>query len=448
MSQARAEGMASAPELEEIPAGAVDHESSSLDFRSNLSRLEGLNEFVPVDTSSSRSSYLLVTEAGIHIELSADAYRLTRAIASGKSMSAVAQEVQQSQGREVSEEEVRRAYRHVMEKLAPILDKKEQGLPSAYWLRCMLLPAPVVEWIAQRLSPVFRWIWTGPLLVLLVATSIGSFYWGPGLDVGLSSVWVGYLLFFISMLAHEFGHASACSFFGAKPSDIGFTMYLVYPALYSDVSSAWGLSRYQRVVVDVSGTYFQLILGSIYSLLFLWTGYTPLWTAYLMVLYCNLFGLNPIFKFDGYWLVADALGVTNLASQPGKILSHFWKRLRGQEVRPLPWPRHVLMILSVYTSFTIVVWSAFAVYLWPLLRGRFGSYWSDIQTLASHFQASGVGPGWNDVQSFLVSTFLALMMVFMLWRLASSLYRLIRKKLGQLSRRDVTGEEPETASVF
>ena len=48
--------------------------------------------------------------------------------------------------------------------------------------------------------------------------------------------------------------------FGALPDRIGIGIYVIYPALFSDVTAAWRLSRGQRVLVDLGGSYFQLLV--------------------------------------------------------------------------------------------------------------------------------------------------------------------------------------------
>jgi hypothetical protein len=59
--------------------------------------------------------------------------------------------------------------------------------------------------------------------------------------------------------------------------------------------------------------------------------------------------LNPLLKLDGYWVLADLIGVTNLSAQPGRLVARLWRRLRGDAVAPLPWSLPVAGVLLGYS---------------------------------------------------------------------------------------------------
>ena len=67
---------------------------------------------------------------------------------------------------------------------------------------------------------------------------------------------------------HEFGHASACRYGGARPGVMGVGFYLVYPAFYCDVTDAYRLNRAGRLRTDLGGVYFNgifaLLAGAVY----------------------------------------------------------------------------------------------------------------------------------------------------------------------------------------
>lgn len=127
-----------------------------------------------------------------------------------------------------------------------------------------------------------------------------------------------YGLVLLSVLAHEFGHASACRAFGERYGDIGVALYLIFPAFYADVSRIWRLGRWQRLVVDLGGVYFQLLASALYAAAYLLTGQVLFLLAVAQIGLLVLFTLNPFGRFDGYWVLCDLLGVTNL-----------WRELRG-----------------------------------------------------------------------------------------------------------------------
>lgn len=177
-----------------------------------------------------------------------------------------------------------------------------------------LIRADAVARIAERLTWMFRppcvvlWCSSG-LAALVMTVAIGAH---AAVPFGAFALLEIYGLVLLSMLAHEFGHATAARHFGAPPSDIGIGLYFVFPVLYSDVTSSWRLSRMQRATVDVAGAYFQLPVAAIaFVLLAL--------THDLVFLFLNLtivaqFVLNamPFLKFDGYWLLSDLAAIPNL----------------------------------------------------------------------------------------------------------------------------------------
>lgn len=126
-------------------------------------------------------------------------------------------------------------------------------------------------------------------------------------------------LFYVAIIAvtlfHELGHASACRRFECPHGDIGFALYIIYPAFYTDVTKVWRLPRLKRAVVDIGGIYFQAILFVALTVYVMFThdlfALRLLWVMNFMM----FFTLNPIFKMDGYWLLSDLSGLSNLHQQ-------------------------------------------------------------------------------------------------------------------------------------
>lgn len=131
---------------------------------------------------------------------------------------------------------------------------------------------------------------------------------------------------FACMLAssffHELGHASACKYFGMQHGGIGFGLYLNFPVLYTDVSEVWKLGRTQRCVVNIAGVYFQSYWLIILLIGFLLTSSDILRYLILIMNFGFLMTLNPFFKFDGYWIASDFLGVPNLRTRSMELLGY------------------------------------------------------------------------------------------------------------------------------
>lgn len=148
---------------------------------------------------------------------------------------------------------------------------------------------------------------------------------------------VYYLLAFeFGSLFHEIGHASACQKYGARPGGIGFGFYLFLPVLFSDVSDAWRLSPKKRIIVNLGGIYFEMLLAS-----FMLVGYYIFYDFGLLIVPCvlildTLCNLNPFIKYDGYWILSDAIGVPNLHKNANKTFILFFNNLiKGRKVELL-----------------------------------------------------------------------------------------------------------------
>ncbi|MDI1451087.1 hypothetical protein [Polyangium sp. 6x1] len=315
-----------------------------------------------VDVSERQPVFLLIGRNDAHIRLSPSAYHLLRMVEKGVSFERIAAHLGRQGDNAITAADVEAGYRRVIGRIEAI-EARGDGLSGAFWFRRRLLPAPVVARIATRCAAAFHPAAVVVFGALIAAGSVLAYEHGQAAHGG--GFWTGFALFLISLVAHEIGHASACARHGARPSEIGFLFYLIYPAFYSNVSAAWTLGRRQRVIVDLGGVYFQAIVGAVYAFALALTGWAPLRIALLLIAGSVVLTLNPILKFDGYWVVADALGVTNLGQQPRRIVRHAIRCLCGRASPPLPWPPVVLVVLALYTAVALGFWVWFLVELGP-----------------------------------------------------------------------------------
>lgn len=407
---------------EEVAASASGTEETGIaEADENAPRTwEGLDERQTLDTSEGETVYLLQGRNGSRIRVSASAHQLLSLRSSGVTSEAIAEALQDA-GQEISAEELERRYQELCQEIDRI-ESQENDNPMGFWFRIRLLPEPVVVAIAERLKVAFRPKFVAVGLGIILAGLVSVFMLPPPQEFSSRGFWTGYGLLLVSVLIHEFGHASACAYYGARPSDIGATLYLIYPALYSDVSAAWKLTRGQRVVVDLAGSYFQFMVGTFYMVCYALTGSQCYRVGYLMILGSLVFSLNPVFRFDGYWVVADALGVTNLGRQPGRVLGYLVKRLRGKPADPLPWSAKITSTLAVYSVLSFTVWGVFLWMMGPRI-------WRMVSVLPGKVRGYMAGSPDVTLGSLLMSTAMAVLMCFILWRVARSM---ILRPLGQL----------------
>ena len=325
-----------------------------------------------MDTSEGKTVYLLaVGTEPTYIRLSPTSYYLLQQRSLGVSFEELAEALSQ-QGKQVSTTATRTAYDKVVEQIAEI-ERNPEIHYSGFLFRQTLIPKRVVNFIASYLS----WAFYKPVAYCLLALIAVAVTIAPRDDLlnitPIDFLW-GYGLFLGSLLIHELGHASACKRYGAKPSDIGFTIYLIWPAFYSDVSAAWTLKRWQRVVVDIGGVFFQLVVAAVYVLAYALTSWIALKLALLIIASSCLFTLNPVFKFDGYWVVADGLGVTNLGEQRSRIVKHVLNRFRRRPVNPLPWSPVILSVITLYMVIGFIIWGYLLWEILPLFWKSFLGY--------------------------------------------------------------------------
>lgn len=393
--------------------------------------LDGLDRPIPFD--GTRGGYLLVAANGRHLRLSASAYHLLRQVRSGVDFATLAAALSGSGKRQVEAAEVEASWRRLAARLERLAgDAAAARLPPGFRLRRRLLGPAAVRRLAAPLSVLFT-PWLALPAVLLIAVSLGVLVVGdPAASLRSAAFWPGYGLFLLSLLVHELGHAAACLRQGAPPGAIGAALYLIYPALYTDVTAAWRLRRWQRVIVDVGGAYTQLLVGALFVLAYQLTGWLPWAAASWMIAISCLFALNPVFRFDGYWALADALGVTNLEHQPRRLLEAIAARWRGQPWK-LPEPGWRGIVLLLYAPLSFAVWAVFIARLVPALIARAVAYPQLLHDLTAAWrQGQALGALLGEL---LLSTFLLLIAAAMMRRLV---LRLLQRRSRGLAPSNAT----------
>ncbi len=126
------------------------------------------------------------------------------------------------------------------------------------------------------------------------------------------------LTWIVLKLFHEMGHMLACKRFGGHVGRGGILLLLLIPMPFVDVTSAWRFSRKsQRILTSAAGMLVELFLAAIAAIV--WSQAEPGPVAYhafnIMVtasLHTVLFNANPLMRFDGYYILSDALDLPNL----------------------------------------------------------------------------------------------------------------------------------------
>lgn len=185
------------------------------------------------------------------------------------------------------------------------------------------------------------------------------------------------IIMLFSVIFHEFGHSSACRFHGAKYEEIGFGIYLRFPVFYSNITDAWRLPSNKRVIIDVAGIYFQYIFNLVLITLFLITKQDVLIITIKIICIQTLFSLNPFFRYDGYWIATDLLGIPNLRKKSSEMLTYLTQKYLlnrkvknpiTQKVKPLI--RNIFTIYAAISNmFFIYIVFAFSTGILFILKG-------------------------------------------------------------------------------
>lgn len=198
------------------------------------------------------------------------------------------------------------------------------------WGRITLLPSSIVNRF-KIFSFLFHkkcMIYTGIIIFLWIAYIFYNYsnreIVSTLFSMEMKDLVICYAYVFIGGIIHEFGHSIATMAYDGKPGRIGMGIYIIMPVLFSDVTDAWRLKRIQRMVVDIGGVYLQgvfLVVSFIINVL--WLNRDLLNIAILISGFQILGNLNPFIKMDGYWLLVDFLGVTEIK----EVLFHTWSNL-------------------------------------------------------------------------------------------------------------------------
>lgn len=187
-------------------------------------------------------------------------------------------------------------------------------------------------------SPLFtRWFAAAWLALVVLALYVVSIHWREFTDstssiLAVQSLPVVILILCCLKLVHELGHGYACKHYGGYVPEIGVIFILGTPCAYVDTSSAWGFrERWQRIIVNVAGMYFESLVAI--AAVFAWSLTPPgllhsiaHYTIVLSTVVTILFNANPLLKFDGYYVLSDSLGIPNLKRIASMSMYHNLKR--------------------------------------------------------------------------------------------------------------------------
>ena len=178
-------------------------------------------------------------------------------------------------------------------------------------------------------------IWLG---IVLLAGMLAAQHWSEISDNVIDRVltprnlvllWLTYPL--VKAL-HELGHAFATRIWGGEVHEMGIMLLALIPIPYVDASAATAFeSKYRRMAVGAAGMMVELLLAAV--ALLVWLKVEPgmvsaiAWNVMLIGGASTLFfNGNPLLRFDGYYILMDAVEIPNLGTRANQYLGYLLQR--------------------------------------------------------------------------------------------------------------------------
>jgi putative peptide zinc metalloprotease protein len=360
---------------------------------------ELLGEFQ--DSAFETPKYLVRRADGQVMQLPGLLYRVAGSL-DGRDAQQIAAELTTELGQELTADHVSFLVDERLRPVGVVAPDDPDGAPASTELvrpdfllalryRVGVVPA-AVSW---RVAGLLRSLFTRPVWVLALGAFVAVHLWivaqgdllgrslagvdqivrAPGLILALYAVGV------LSAAWHECGHVTACRYGGARPGDMGIGLYVVWPAFYSTVTDAYRLDRIGRLRTDLGGMYFDTMFMTGVGLLYLYTGEPWVLVMLLGMLAETAWQFLPSIRLDGYYILADLVGLPDLFSylwpalaslRPGRPAHPKIRELRPRARRViLTWVALVVPMLLFYVvAFLVflphvlpVVWNGFLDYL-------------------------------------------------------------------------------------
>lgn len=343
---------------------------------------DGVRLIGPYEGSGFRDPHYLVARADQRVvHLPRLLYLVVDSLDGRRGLPEVADRVSEAFGRRLTVDGLRHVIQTKLRPLglveapAPLVVPVRRDTPLlALRLHRVLLPARVVQALGRLLASLFAPVAVLPVLVaaaaldgwLLLRHDVTAALQAVALEPPLILLVLGLLL--TSTLFHELGHAAGCTYGGGRPGVIGMGVYVIVPAFYTNVTDAYRLDRRGRLRTDLGGLYFNVLFLLGLGIAYAGTGYAPLLVVVVLTHLEMLQQLLPVVRLDGYFILADLVGVPDLFGRVRPILAGL---LPGREIHPAVRelrPRARVVVTGWVLVVVPLLVAGFALLVWRLPR--------------------------------------------------------------------------------
>lgn len=314
---------------------------------------------------------------------------------------------------------------------------KETRSPFALNMRVRAIGPAAIDPVAR----VLQYLFTPPVAIAALALALAAHVWvyrfrgltGAFIDALYtpSSLIIVLGVVLLAAVFHEFGHASALRYGGGRARGMGFGLYVIFPAFFTDVTESYRLGRWARVRTGLGGPYFHLLFAAALIGVAVAFGYEFLLIAVLLINFEIARQFIPFVRLDGYWVLADATGVPDFLSQMGPFARSLFPRLaqgRTRLPRLKPW---VKAVFAAYIVLTVPTLIALLVLLIRFLPRLMTLLWDAVATQIHFLSIAFTDRDWIGTATALVE--LAILTLPILG-LAYLIYSLTAKPLRIVAR--------------
>jgi putative peptide zinc metalloprotease protein len=292
------------------------------------SGIPSLAEFniVPADVNEEGKMYIVSMEDGSFFKISESAKLVIEEIDGIKSYDDIVKSLKKKYGVDLN---LKYIENFIVNKLIPTGIVKIPGSEnitnskSILWFHFPLINETLLSKICTKLLFLFNLkfiIPYGIFLIIIVYYTLHNYNFSINKlmnhKINTREFFSILILYLVSLIFHELGHATSCYYYKVKPRSIGIGIYLFMPVFYADLSETWVLNRKQRLVTDIAGTYFQVVIILFFSLIIFINSQFFNIIVYLNIINLSLltvlFNLNPLTRKDGYWILSDITGLVNV----------------------------------------------------------------------------------------------------------------------------------------
>jgi len=203
----------------------------------------------------------------------------------------------------------------------PLIDPDNTLKRFLPFVRLLMNPFGVVLWVA-----VVTW---AIIEVVGKAALLGEQTQGV---LALGNIPLLYAGLVLIKCLHELGHAFAVRRFGGEVHTLGVMFLIFSPLPYVDATAAWAFrEKWKRVLVGGSGMIVEIFFAACAAIIWANTGTGVVHSlAYNLIFVASVstivFNVNPLLRYDGYYMLSDLLDIPNLHAQATMHLRHLVER--------------------------------------------------------------------------------------------------------------------------